>query len=258
MHLYAIKLTVRVRICRRASPSDPGAHESFPDARYIERRLRAQLRHYSDISRYLASTLTLMKPCRMQSTKQSVVKSVCIWWIFGWAAESLWQYLFQLQSKASLVACAVALLSALYAFAHAYRNSLSLRPAITDFSPDALAKHVIVGSTAMNAAWLSVAASVGVLIAVLATTSIRLMPLAVAAAVTVAVVGAGVVLQTQGWVYGITLVWAFYGVSVKQHSHPVVQNVAYAAIAVLGLLSAWSVMQLARTRSTGAASPLLG
>ena len=196
-------------------------------------------------------------PGRMQSSKQSVVKSVCVWWIFGWAAESLWQYLFQRQSKASLIGCAVVLLAALYAFAQSYRNSLALRPAITDFAPDSLAKHVIVASSAMNAAWLSVAASVGVLIAVVATSSIKLLPLAIAAAVAIAVVGAAVVLQTQGWIYGVTLVWAFYGVSVKQHGYPAIQNIAYVAMAVIGLLSAWAVMQLARTRSSGTASPLL-
>lgn len=195
----------------------------------------------------------------MQSFKQSVVKSVCIWWIFGWAAESVWQYLFQLQTKPALIACAVALLAAVYAFANAYRNALAVAPPLTDVSPAALAKHVLVGSTAINTAWLTVAGSVGVLIALAVNTSLHMLPLAIAAAVAIAVVGAGVVVQEKAWAYGATLVWAFYGVSVKQQAYPAVQNVSYVAMAVLGLLSAVALMQLARSsRSSGPGSPLLG
>lgn len=194
----------------------------------------------------------------MQSFKQSVVKSVCIWWIFGWAAESVWQYLFQLHTKVALIACAAALLAALFAFVNAYRNALALSPALADVSPAALAKHVLVGSTAINTAWLSVAASVGVLIALKANTALHLLPLAIAAAAAIAVIGAGVVLQAKAWAYGATLMWAFYGVSVKQQTYPAMQNLSYIAMAVLALLSAVALVQQARSRSSGPSSPLLG
>lgn len=215
-----------------------------------------------DISLYFGQDVKLLllkslQPISVQSGKQSVVKSVCIWWIFGWAAESVWQYLFQHDSKASIVACAIVLVAGSIAFGNAYRNALAIRPALTDCSPDAIAKQIIVAGTAMNFAWLTVASTVGILIALVATTSIRLLPLSVAAAIVIAVLGAGVVVQTKGWVYGATLVWAFYGISVKQHSHAI-QNTSFVAMAVLGLLSAFAVVQLARSRSSGAASPLLG
>eukprot|EP00892_Ulva_mutabilis_P010351 jgi/Ulvmu1/7689/UM038_0121.1 len=203
------------------------------------------------------SVIYLMYRPQNASDKQSIVKSVCIWWVFGWAAESLWQYLFQLQSKASLIACAIVLIAATYAFSHSYRNALALRPAITDFAPASLAKHVIVASSAMNAAWLTVAASVAVLIALNVAFSLRLMPFAIAAAAIITVLGAGVIGRTQGWVYGATLVWAFWGVAAKQHG-TVIHTISLAAMAVLGLLSVVAVVQLARTRSSGASSPLLG
>lgn len=155
--------------------------------------------------------------------------NVATWLITGWLSESLWQLLFALETRISLVLCAMVLIFGAFAF---IRAMLACR----SFIGPKVGRFLLVTSTAINAAWLTVAASLGILVALSAISVTTLTPVAAVLAVVVAVIGVGVTLQESSAAYSLTLLWTFWGVHMKNADGQLVDALALGCSALFAAL----------------------
>ena len=139
-------------------------------------------------------------------------ENVSRWLIIGWVSQGLWQLLFSAETHLSLALCAPVLIFGAFAFIRAL-----LACSNVPHSPPTVSGVLLVTSTAINAAWLTVAASLAVLVALAATPHVQvsLTPVAAALAVVVAAIGTTLTLRESTAAYSLTLLWAFWGVHEK-------------------------------------------
>lgn len=158
--------------------------------------------------------------------------SVTPWLIAGWLSESLWQLLFALETRLSLAFCAPVLIFGAFAFIRAL-----LACGDVPDSPLTVARFLLVTSTAINAAWVTVAASLAVLVALAASFQASLTPVAAALAVVVAAIGATITLRAGTTAYSLTLLWAFWGVHSKHANGQLVDVLALGCSLLFAVLS---------------------
>ena len=144
-------------------------------------------------------------------------------WAAGWIFEAAWQFAFVKNNKASLVVSSVLLILALLSFIAALRRSYDIE------GVPAWAKQLIIGVTSINAAWLSVAAILGILIAVDVTLNITTVPIAIVGTILAVAFGVHVSLVRQDPFYCATLTWALLAVFLKQRG--MYNSVAWTAMA---------------------------
>lgn len=154
------------------------------------------------------------------------------WLIAGWLSESLWQLLFALETSISLVLCAPVLIFGAFAFIKALLACSFVPPSVPKLS-----RLLLVTSTAINAAWLTVAASLSILVALTANSQASLTPVAAALAVVVAAIGATLTLRERTAAYSFTLLWAFWGVHMKNADGGLVDILALGCSALFAVLS---------------------
>jgi hypothetical protein len=167
----------------------------------------------------------------LQAAKKSVTQQVGPYWAAGWLCEAAWQFAFVKNTPTTLIISSIILFLALIAFQIALSrvHTAVPQPALPKWT-----KMLFVFATSLNAAWLSVAASAGLLIAVGAITKTSLTSLAVVLAVIVVLGGTAVTYFLKDPFYGLTLCWAFAGVYAEQSpsdKNPVIGTVACVAIA---------------------------
>lgn len=138
-----------------------------------------------------------------------VQAGVMPWLIAGWLAESLWQFLFAAETPVSLVLCAPVLIFGAFAFIQAF---VSCSSAALDGAKASAFQLTLTIATAINAAWLTVAASLAILVALTANAEMPLVPPSAALAVVVAAIGAAITLRENSEAYSFTLLWAFWGI----------------------------------------------
>jgi hypothetical protein len=166
----------------------------------------------------------------VQDLKRRVIQRVGVWWIAGCLSEAAWQILFAQNNKVTMVLCVIVLVTGALAFEKALWNAYALQDEL-----DRTLKVLVAASSAINAAWLTVASSVGILVAVVANAhslpslDTVLEMIAVVLAVLVTVLGAAIIYLQGNVAYGSTLIWAFFGVYSKTDS----QAVQYTALSAI-------------------------
>lgn len=184
--------------------------------------------------------------------KERTVNAVGYSWQACWLFECLWQLLFLVQLPVGMVACLVCLLSALGAMLY----GLSRLYALTRnqaASPSILLYVLFFLPTSINAAWLSIASGLGVLIVPLSYG--HTAHLEAAAAVTAAVATAAGLLtlqREQDTVYGLTLVWSLMAVYAKEWPMQGMRIVSLAGMVVLVISIVGAVIQKQRKKKYSA------
>lgn len=175
----------------------------------------------------------------LQEFKRDAVRKLSVPLCIGWSGEAAWTLAFAANTTASVTICAGLLLTSSTAFLVALRAALPLRPGAFEYACSATMRHVLVASIAINAAWLSVATSLGVLVAVSAhRPGADLEAAGIALAVLVAILGAVVALAGSCASYPLTLAWAFSGIAAKDTSSGTVTIVAWVCVGVMLAVSA--------------------
>jgi hypothetical protein len=155
------------------------------------------------------------------------------WLTVGWLCECVWQLLFTLEKPLSLALCAPVVIVGSFAFIKALLSC----SCIPD-SEQKLSRFLLVTSTAVNAAWMTVAASLAILVGFIANNKLQahIEPAAATLAVVIAVIGVAITLRQRVAAYSLTLFWAFWGVHKKNMDGDLVDNLAFGcALAFLGL-----------------------
>ena len=146
----------------------------------------------------------------LQGSKHAITKNVGTLWAIGWLAEAAWQFAFVKNNRLSLLLSAILLVVACGAFQRALKRSYT----ITGVSM--WARNLIIGVTSINAAWLTVATVVGILISIKASSRANVVLFALIGAIAIAAYGVHVTLSRRDAIYGATLVWSFTAVFMKQ------------------------------------------
>ena len=124
--------------------------------------------------------------------------------------------MFARNTRTSVSVCAGLLITSCAAFLGALHTALPLRPGAFEYVKDTFMRHVLVSCIAINAAWLSVATALGILVAAAANNpGADLQPASIALAVIVAVVGAAIALSGTSISYSGALAFAFAGIASK-------------------------------------------
>ena len=134
-------------------------------------------------------------------------------WAVGWLAEAAWQFTFVQNTKAGHVVSAVLLIFATSAFQVALKRAYNIE------GLSGWARQLVIAVTSINAAWLSVAALLGLLIALRALTHVSDVPFAIVGAILIACYGVHVTLSRRDAFYCATLAWAFVAVWAKHHGY---------------------------------------
>ncbi|GAB4821575.1 hypothetical protein N2152v2_008621 [Parachlorella kessleri] len=174
--------------------------------------------------------------------KERFVNSVGLSWVVSWLLASGWQFAFAAQTPGGMWLALLLVLGAFLAMARGLVHMYRLRHQYGS-APDHLLYVAYFLPTSINAAWLSVATAVQLLIALHG--SQRQDDLQVAAVLLAALVAAGggyLVLQHRDTAYGLTLIWAFVAVYEKTGSL-MVRNTAVAALAAVGAVTLLSVLR---------------
>lgn len=161
-------------------------------------------------------------------------ENVSRWLIAGWLSQGIWQLLFTIETHVSLALCAPVLIFGAFAFIRAL-----LACSDVPQSPHTVSGFLLVTSTAINAAWLTVAASLAVLVALTANlqSQASLTPVAGALAVVVTAVGATLTLRESSAAYSLTLLWAFWAVHEKNGDGQLLDVLALGCSLLFAVLS---------------------
>jgi hypothetical protein len=157
---------------------------------------------------------------RVQASKQQITRTVGMAWAVGWLAEAAWQFAFV---RKTFVLSAILLVVACGAFQAALRQSYGIA------GLPAWSRNLIIGITSVNAAWLSVATVVGIVIAIRVTAPAATVPISIIGAILITAYGVHVSLSRRDAAYCATLAWALLAVFVKQRGHH--NSVAWTAAA---------------------------
>ncbi|PNH12040.1 hypothetical protein TSOC_001051 [Tetrabaena socialis] len=191
--------------------------------------------------------------------KTDVVIKIGWCWQLGWLFQDLWQFAFAQQSVVGMWLAAACLLGALTAFLTALNRlngtTQELRARGYAAMP-AVAYICFKLPTAINAAWLSVAASLGLLIAPVSYGVAAGKLVAPAAVLAVAVTAGGVwrLVRHLDVAYGLTLIWALAAVATNTSGNvpTAVKVVGIVCLVVLVLFVASALVRTKRELSAGA------
>lgn len=163
----------------------------------------------------------------LQVHKQQCVKLLAPPWAIGWLAEAAWQFAFVRDTAVGMLISAALLVTAAVAFHVAAVRA----PAAAAPLPPA-ARWLPSVPTSINAAWLLVATTVGIIIAVLRNAAaVPAVELSIAGAAAVLAGGFTFVLIRRDAAYCFTLLWAFAGVRAGVNAEfPAVGGIATAAM----------------------------
>ncbi|EFN53001.1 hypothetical protein CHLNCDRAFT_137452 [Chlorella variabilis] len=161
-------------------------------------------------------------------------------WIVAWLACIGWQFAFVQQTPGGMWLSFVLILTAFLAMGRALVQLYSVKDRFGPAHSLSLYAAFFLGTT-VNTAWLSVAASVQLLIALqMGVASLEAASIMLATAVTC--LGAYALFREHDTAYGLALVWAFVAVYEKTES-VAVRNTALGAIVLLAVLSIASVLR---------------
>jgi fumarate reductase subunit C len=168
-----------------------------------------------------------LEKCHLQGTALK-------WLTVGWLCESVWQLLFALEKPFSLALCAPVLIVGSFAFIRALLSCSSIPD-----SEQKLSRFLLVTSTAVNAAWMTVAASLAILVGLTANNQLQahIDPAAATLAVLIAVIGVAITLRQRVAAYSLTLLWAFWGVHKNNMDGELVDKLAFGCALAFGALS---------------------
>jgi hypothetical protein len=155
------------------------------------------------------------------------------WIVIGWVAQCSWWWLYEMDSPLALAFSASVVLFCAGSFIKALTICID-HPA----NMPKLPRFVMVTSTAINAAWLTIEASIAILVAVAANSNASLYYMAVFLAVVVAALGVAMTLNQRSAAYSLTLLWGFWGIHSKQENGNILDVLAVSCVVVFGLLSA--------------------
>ncbi|KXZ48865.1 hypothetical protein GPECTOR_25g450 [Gonium pectorale] len=184
--------------------------------------------------------------------KGSVVTKIGYGWQIGWLFQDVWQFLFVRESVVGMWFAAVALIGAYVSFLLALQrlNGTTRELRARGYATMPAGAYVCYKlPTAINAAWLSVATCLGLLIVPVAHGVEQRHLVAPAAILTVAATAVGV--WRLAWhrdaAYGFTLIWALSAVA-SNESGNVPTAVKVVGIICLVVLALFVVSALVRTR----------
>ncbi|KAL3161438.1 hypothetical protein ABBQ32_010324 [Trebouxia sp. C0010 RCD-2024] len=180
--------------------------------------------------------------------KERTVNAIGYTWQACWLFECVWQLVFLVRTPLGMVACMIFLLVALASMLFGLSRLYALNRGQASL-PSILLHVLFFLPTSINAAWLSVASGLGVLIVPLSYG--HTAHLEAAAAVTAAVATAAGLLTLQrekDVAYGLTLVWSLTAVYAKHKHVQSVMIVSVIGIVLLGIASAAAIVQKQRQR----------
>lgn len=173
--------------------------------------------------------------------KARFVNATNLNWIVAWAACCVWQLAFVQQTPGGMWLALAAILTAFLAMGRALVQLYSVKERFGPAPSLPLYCAFFLGTT-INTAWLSVAASVQLLISLRLSFGPHLEAAAVLAAAVFTCLGAFALIREHDTAYGLTLVWAL--VAVFEHTDSTdTKRTALAAIIVLAILSVASVLR---------------
>lgn len=152
--------------------------------------------------------------------------------MLGWLSETLWGLLYVLKPAIAAALSAPVLIFGAFAFSNALLACNNIPRSVPELS-----RLLMMSSTAVNAAWLTMESAVGILLGVAANSHAPLAPIAAALAATVAVVGATVTLREASAAYSLTLLWGFWGVHRHNSDGELVDKVAVSCGLLFAVLS---------------------
>ncbi|GLC47369.1 hypothetical protein PLESTB_000166000 [Pleodorina starrii] len=190
--------------------------------------------------------------------KANVVIRIGYGWQLGWLFQDLWQFVFVRENVVGMWLAAAALIAALAAFQftlHRLNGTTHELRARGYAAMPAAAYAFYKLPTAVNAAWLSVATALGILIVPVSYGVSQAALVAPAAVLTVAVTAGGVwrLLRYRDAAYGLTLIWALSAVA-SNGSGNVPQAVKVVGIICLVVLALCVVSALVRTHRAHSAA----
>jgi hypothetical protein len=173
----------------------------------------------------------------MQVRKQQLAVDIAPWWIAGSLLEISWLYLYGEATKQTFAMASLALIYASFAF------TLALFAVEPPNAPKVFTRDgtvLVAAASAINAAWLSVAAAVGILMILPAPT--EQVELAAVLVGCVAGIGLFISLRTASIAYPLTLVWAFVAVTLVGERSRTVRVIAGVAAGVSAMVAVVNVM----------------
>ncbi|GIL62699.1 hypothetical protein Vafri_16875 [Volvox africanus] len=197
--------------------------------------------------------------------KASLVMKIGYGWQVGWLFQDLWQFAFVRESVPGMWLAAFALLGALAAFQltlHRLSGTTKELRARGYAGMPVLAYVFYKLPTAVNAAWLSVAAALGILIVPVSYGVSREQLVAPAALLAVAVTAGGLwrLLRHRDAAYGFTLIWALSAVASNSSGNvpKVVKIVGIVCLVILALGVVSALVRAHKEHSTAAAAAASG
>ncbi|GFR50689.1 hypothetical protein Agub_g12941 [Astrephomene gubernaculifera] len=207
----------------------------------------------------------LNKGYREGGWKASVVNKIGYGWQLGWLFQNLWQFAFTRQSMAGMWLSAAALLAALAAFQHTLQrlNGTTHELRARGYAAMPAAAYICYKlPTSVNAAWLSVATALGLLIVPVSYGVEPARLVAPAAVLAVAVTAGGVwrLLSHRDAAYGLTLIWALSAVASNTSGNvpTAVKVVGMICLVVLALCVVSALVRTRRDMASAAASATAG
>lgn len=170
-----------------------------------------------------------------------VVTSIGHGWQLGWLFECAWQLAFIHQTTTALWFCTVFLLAALYQFVRSLLRLFSLLEYRRQNIPASLYILFLL-PTSINAAWLSVASCLGILIVPVSygVGAATLEPYAAILAVLFSAAGLYFLIRKKDAAYGLTLTWALVAVY-GNHRSPWIKTLSLAFVVVLSMFSMFAL-----------------
>ncbi|GLI62202.1 hypothetical protein VaNZ11_004793 [Volvox africanus] len=197
--------------------------------------------------------------------KASIVMKIGYGWQVGWVFQDLWQFAFVRENVPGMWLAAFALLVALVAFQltlHRLSGTTKELRARGYAGMPVLAYVFYKLPTAVNAAWISVAAALGILIVPVSYGVSREQLVAPAAVLAVAVTAGGLwrLLRHRDAAYGFTLIWALSAVASNSSGNvpKAVKIVGIVCLVILALGVVSALVRAHKEHSTAAAAAASG
>lgn len=189
----------------------------------------------------------------LQDVRTNALNDVGKWWMLGWAAQSVWQLLFCYNTGITLATASCVLLVASFGFHSAMGSAQDYM--VQSGAIGRVGRVLLSMSTAINAAWLNVAAAVNACVAVSVNTHLDVLPIGATLAGLVLLLGMRTALNRRSLTYALTLAWSFTGVYFAQASkYSLMQKVGGAGVGAMLAVSAVLLFK-PRPASSGDAPP---
>ncbi|KAG2482798.1 hypothetical protein HYH03_018288 [Edaphochlamys debaryana] len=202
---------------------------------------------------------------REDGAKADVVLRIGWFWQLGWLAQDAWQFFFVRQTTAGMWLCACFLLTACASFQVALAR---LNGTVQELRSRGLASMPAACyvcfklPTSINAAWLTVASALGLLIIPAAHGAKQAALVAPAAVLAVIVTAVGIwrLVWHRDAAYGLTLIWALAAVAANGSGHvpTAVKVVGIICLVILALATVHSLVRTKRERELAVPAQLDG